>query len=68
VQEFERAGVAAIHIEDQVFPKRCGHLDNKEVVSREDYVAKIRAAVAARRSQVAGFSPTPLPPSVPSHA
>ncbi len=50
VQEFERAGVAAIHIEDQVFPKRCGHLDNKEVVSREDYVAKIRAAVAARRS------------------
>ena len=40
VQEFERAGVAAIHIEDQVFPKRCGHLDNKEVVSREDYVAK----------------------------
>jgi len=51
VQEFERAGVAAIHIEDQVFPKRCGHLDNKEVVSREDYVAKIRAAAAARRTQ-----------------
>jgi 2-methylisocitrate lyase-like PEP mutase family enzyme len=51
VQEFERAGVAAIHIEDQVFPKRCGHLDNKEVVSREDYVAKIRAAAAARRSK-----------------
>ncbi|MEI7444111.1 MAG: isocitrate lyase/PEP mutase family protein [Burkholderiales bacterium] len=51
VQEFERAGVAAIHIEDQVFPKRCGHLDNKEVTSREDYVAKIRAAAAARRSK-----------------
>ncbi len=51
VQEFERAGVAAIHIEDQVFPKRCGHLDNKEVVSREDYIAKIRAAAAARRSK-----------------
>ena len=50
VQEFERAGVAAIHIEDQVFPKKCGHLDNKELVSREDYVAKIRAAAAARRS------------------
>jgi len=50
VQEFERAGVAAIHIEDQVFPKRCGHLDNKEVTSREDYIAKIRAAAAARRS------------------
>ena len=50
VQEFERAGVAAIHIEDQVFPKKCGHLDNKEVVSREDYIAKIRAAAAARRT------------------
>jgi 2-methylisocitrate lyase-like PEP mutase family enzyme len=50
VQEFERAGVAAIHIEDQVFPKRCGHLDNKEITSREDYIAKIRAAAAARRS------------------
>lgn len=51
VQEFERAGVAAIHIEDQVFPKKCGHLDNKELVSREDFVAKIRAAAAARKSQ-----------------
>ncbi|HTE82073.1 MAG TPA: isocitrate lyase/PEP mutase family protein, partial [Reyranella sp.] len=50
VQEFERAGVAAIHVEDQVFPKRCGHLENKELVSREDYVAKIRAAAAAKRS------------------
>ena len=51
VQEFERAGVAAIHIEDQVFPKKCGHLDDKELVSLEDYLAKIRAAVAARRSR-----------------
>jgi 2-methylisocitrate lyase-like PEP mutase family enzyme len=51
VQEFERVGVAAIHIEDQVFPKKCGHLDNKELVSREDYIAKIRAASAARRSK-----------------
>lgn len=50
VQEFERAGVAGIHIEDQVFPKRCGHLDNKEVTSREDWIAKIRAAAAARQS------------------
>ncbi len=50
VQSFERAGVQAIHIEDQVFPKRCGHLDGKELVSREDYAAKIRAAAAARRS------------------
>ena len=51
VQEFERAGVAAIHIEDQVFPKKCGHLDNKELVSREDFIAKIRAAAAARKSK-----------------
>ena len=50
VQEFERAGVAAIHIEDQVFPKKCGHLDDKELIPREDYIAKIRAAAAARRS------------------
>ncbi len=51
VQEFERAGVSAIHIEDQVFPKKCGHLDDKELVSLEDYVAKIRAAVAAKKSK-----------------
>ncbi|TAJ35250.1 MAG: isocitrate lyase/PEP mutase family protein [Reyranella sp.] len=51
VQEFERAGVAAIHIEDQVFPKKCGHLDNKELVSREDFIAKIRAASAARKTK-----------------
>jgi 2-methylisocitrate lyase-like PEP mutase family enzyme len=51
VQEYEQRGVAAIHIEDQVSPKKCGHLDNKEIVPREDYVAKIRAAVAARRNR-----------------
>ena len=50
VQEFERAGIAAIHVEDQVFPKKCGHLENKELVSREDYIAKIRAAAAAKRT------------------
>ena len=50
VQEYETRGVAAIHIEDQVSPKKCGHLDDKEIVPREDYIAKIRAAVAARRS------------------
>jgi 2-methylisocitrate lyase-like PEP mutase family enzyme len=48
VREFERAGAAGIHIEDQVSPKRCGHLDGKEIVSREEYFAKIRAAVSAR--------------------
>jgi 2-methylisocitrate lyase-like PEP mutase family enzyme len=49
VREHERAGTAGIHIEDQVSPKRCGHLDDKEIVSREDFAAKIRAAVAARQ-------------------
>jgi len=49
VQDYERAGVAGIHIEDQVSPKRCGHLDDKEIVPREDWIAKIRAAVDARR-------------------
>ena len=48
VQEYQQRGVAGIHIEDQVSPKKCGHLDDKEIVSREDYVAKIRAAVAAK--------------------
>jgi 2-methylisocitrate lyase-like PEP mutase family enzyme len=51
VREFEAAGAAAIHIEDQVSPKRCGHLDGKEVTSREDFILKIRAAAAARRDQ-----------------
>ncbi|MEO1693833.1 MAG: oxaloacetate decarboxylase [Pseudomonadota bacterium] len=48
ITEYERAGVAAIHIEDQGFPKRCGHLDDKEIIPLEDYIAKIKAAVAAR--------------------
>ena len=48
VREYERAGVAGIHIEDQGFPKKCGHLDNKEVVPLDDYIAKIRAAVDAK--------------------
>ena len=51
VREYEARGVAAIHIEDQVAPKRCGHLDGKEVVSREEFASKIRAAVEARRSK-----------------
>src|SRR5579871_2861590 len=49
VREYESAGVAAIHIEDQGFPKKCGHLDDKEIVPREEWLAKIRAAAAARR-------------------
>src|SRR5262244_3483045 len=49
VREYERRGVAGLHIEDQGFPKKCGHLDNKTIVSPEEYLAKIRAGVAARR-------------------
>ena len=49
VQMFEDAGVAGLHIEDQVNPKRCGHLDGKEVVDRDTMVRRISAAVTARR-------------------
>jgi 2-methylisocitrate lyase-like PEP mutase family enzyme len=48
VREFERAGVAAIHIEDQITPKRCGHLDGKEVISLGEMTQKLQAALAAR--------------------
>jgi 2-methylisocitrate lyase-like PEP mutase family enzyme len=51
VRAFEKSGVAGIHIEDQEFPKRCGHLEGKEVISRENFTAKIRAAAAARQHQ-----------------
>lgn len=50
VREYEARGVAALHIEDQVSPKRCGHLDGKEVIDRQAFVSKILAAVQARRS------------------
>ncbi len=49
VRQFEAAGVAGIHLEDQVLPKRCGHLSGKALVSAEEMAAKVRAAVAARR-------------------
>jgi 2-methylisocitrate lyase-like PEP mutase family enzyme len=48
MREFERAGVAAIHIEDQITPKRCGHLDGKEVISLGEMTQKLQAALAAR--------------------
>jgi 2-methylisocitrate lyase-like PEP mutase family enzyme len=50
VQEYEAAGVAAIHLEDQVMPKKCGHMEGKQLIPGEEMVAKVRAAVAARRS------------------
>jgi methylisocitrate lyase len=49
VQLLEDAGVAGVHLEDQVNPKRCGHLDGKEVVDESTAVNRIRAAVSARR-------------------
>lgn len=51
VKEFERAGVAAVQLEDQVFPKRCGHMQGKQVISREEMVNRIKAAVDARTNK-----------------
>jgi 2-methylisocitrate lyase-like PEP mutase family enzyme len=48
VREYERAGVAAIHIEDQITPKRCGHLEGKEVISLAEMEKKVEAALASR--------------------
>ena len=51
VREVERTGASAIHLEDQVFPKKCGHMENKRVVPTEAFVAKIKAFVDTRRSE-----------------
>jgi 2-methylisocitrate lyase-like PEP mutase family enzyme len=51
VREFERAGATAIQLEDQDFPKRCGHLDGKALIPAQEMCGKIRAAVDARRSR-----------------
>jgi 2,3-dimethylmalate lyase len=48
VRDYERVGVAGFHIEDQVFPKRCGHLAGKELVSADEMVSKLKAALDAR--------------------
>jgi 2-methylisocitrate lyase-like PEP mutase family enzyme len=50
VIELERAGAAAVQIEDQVFPKRCGHMEGKKVIPRDEMVLKLRAALGARRN------------------
>jgi carboxyvinyl-carboxyphosphonate phosphorylmutase len=50
VQEYEMAGVSAIHIEDQIMPKRCGHMENKQVIPAAEMAEKIRAATEARSS------------------
>lgn len=51
VREFERAGIAGLHLEDQAFPKRCGHLAGKSLVSIEEAAGRIRAAVKARKDK-----------------
>ncbi|MCC7045955.1 MAG: isocitrate lyase/PEP mutase family protein [Alphaproteobacteria bacterium] len=48
VREYEQRGVAAFHIEDQVFPKKCGHLDGKQVIASDEFILKIKTAVAAK--------------------
>ncbi|WP_435181038.1 isocitrate lyase/PEP mutase family protein [Halorussus sp. AFM4] len=50
VEEYEAAGVAGIHLEDQTFPKRCGHFEGKDVIPTDEMVAKLRAAVDAREN------------------
>lgn len=50
VQQYARSGVAALHIEDQVQTKRCGHLQGKQLVGIDDFIVRIRAAVAARNA------------------
>jgi carboxyvinyl-carboxyphosphonate phosphorylmutase len=50
IQEYELAGVSAIHIEDQVMPKKCGHMENKQIIAAAEMTEKIRAATEARRS------------------
>lgn len=51
VREVERTGAAGIHLEDQVFPKKCGHMENKRIVPAEAFIAKIKAFVDTRRSE-----------------
>jgi 2-methylisocitrate lyase-like PEP mutase family enzyme len=51
VREFERAGVAGIHIEDQVWPKRCGHMFGKRLIAKEEMVGKLKAALDARHDR-----------------
>ena len=49
VREYEKTGVAGFHIEDQISPKKCGHYEGKEVISRAEMIGKIKAAVDTRR-------------------
>src|SRR5205085_5161442 len=50
VRTFERAGASAIQLEDQDFPKRCGHLDGKALIPADEMIGKLKAALDTRRS------------------
>ena len=51
IETFEEFGVAAVHLEDQIEQKRCGHLDNKELISKEKMVSKIKECVSSRKDK-----------------
>jgi len=51
IERFENSGVCGCHIEDQINPKRCGHLDNKEIIAVEDMIKKIKSAVRAKKDK-----------------
>ena len=51
LEEYEAAGVSAIHIEDQIFPKKCGHMDRHKLISVEEMIEKIKAAVSSKKNK-----------------
>jgi 2-methylisocitrate lyase-like PEP mutase family enzyme len=51
IREYEKAGVAAVHIEDQIFPKRCGHMGGSKLIPLEEMAAKVRTAAACRKDE-----------------
>lgn len=51
IREYEKAGVAAIHIEDQIFPKKCGHMEGSKLIPLEEMATKVRAAAACKRDK-----------------
>ncbi|HWR08785.1 isocitrate lyase/PEP mutase family protein, partial [Sporomusa sp.] len=51
VREYEKAGAAALHLEDQLWPKRCGYMTNKQVIPKDEAVSKVKAALDARHDQ-----------------
>jgi methylisocitrate lyase len=51
IRDIEAAGAAGVFLEDQIWPKRCGHMSGKQVVSADEYISKLKAAVEARRSK-----------------